>query len=150
MAYSMAIPAQWIKTNPNTAKLSPFYNLDSTVGFNGVNRQDDVLLVQWLLNIWGGAWYSGKTGVTNLESFIPTMNGILDGVTVTWIMMYQMTKRSYLPKPDGVVKPVSAALSPASPNTLMLLNGELKAAMGHVPLASNPPTPLRLALQTAR
>jgi hypothetical protein len=163
VAYTMKIPDQWIKTSPNTAKLAPIYNIDADVGFNCPNRPDDVLLVQWLINVWGGPWYFGKaddgfgraytntSSITGLEFFLPKMTGRFDGVTVTWIMMFQMIKSKYSSKHDGKMSPVLLSTSPARPNEILLLNADQKWYLSkNIVLAANPPAALRPALQVVR
>ena len=50
MAYLMPVPQAWVQGNPNAAKLIRLLNINSAVGPNCANRNDDVAAIQYLLN----------------------------------------------------------------------------------------------------
>jgi hypothetical protein len=137
-------------------------NIDSAVGFGGANRSDDVMLVQYLLRLWGGkhygAWGRSATGQARhpllnglgpmLESFLPAVDGNCDGVTKTWIMMFQMCQKATLLTIDGRVDPIPNQPNPRT-NTMLLLN-RLMWNQGYSDLPADAPAPLIQAARTVR
>ena len=139
MAYQMKVPGGWRN----------LFNIDSAVGFNGANRTDDVMLVQFLLRLWGSEHYGPPTprrterdgepsgpvearlpvrhlfkGIgPQFQSFLPAANGNCDGVTKTWIMMFQMFHKDTTGIIDGRVDPIAPSqLTTGNVNTMLLLN----------------------------
>lgn len=158
MAYRMIIPEQWIRISQNTVNFgSTIYNVDGPVGFGCPNKNDDVLLVQYFITMWAGPYNNskgGKTSVltganTKLIQRLPQMNGVLDGVTVTWIMLFQLLQFPPGRQPDGRVDPASPHMSPLHPNTILLLNmwGKVNENLS---LPINIPPKLENALQNVR
>jgi hypothetical protein len=150
-------------------KDAAFYNVDSAVGMNGANKPDDVMLVQCFLRLWSGDFwayrgplpkmrdgsidtrsdllggYSKNPVAGSLNAYLPEMDGRCDGVTQTWIQMFQMAHPGFV-KLDGRVDPATPSLLPAHPNTIMLLN----QASSFKELPSSVPALLTQAAQRLR
>ena len=149
------------------------YNINSAVGFNAANRNDDVMLVQFLLRLWGGEHYGPPTGRTRddppptgpveamlpirhffkgmgpmLQDVLPAVDGNCDGVTKTWIMMFQMYNKRILTTIDGRVDPIPNQPDPRT-NTMLLLNISMWQ-QDYLDLPANAPAPLIRATQTVR
>jgi hypothetical protein len=163
MAYKMRIPG--------VSRLR--LNIDSAVGFGGANRKDDVMLVQFLLRLWGSEHYGPRTprtpeeqrnasgpvearmpiqhffaGFPKFQSYLPAVDGNCDGVTKTWIMMFQMVNKNLLTTIDGRVDPAVNQVDP-KPNTMLLLNWMLWK-QDYSDLPADAPAPLIQAMRTVR
>lgn len=84
-------------------KFIPFYNVEASVGQGGVNKADDVMLVQFMLS---------EIGSTSDHPTPPPKNKlVVDGksgpVTIEWILWFQnnVKKRGGAITPDGRVDP---------------------------------------------
>jgi hypothetical protein len=153
MAYLMPVPQAWVRGNPNAAKLIRLLNIDSAVGPNCANRNDDVAAIQYLLNSLfferlstHGRGELFSSPITDLEPSSlaqvfrarpPKPTGLFDGVTQTWIMMYQMQNMNL--NVDGRVDPILPTQSPALPTTLMALNAHMRAFGGGLEIRRMPP-----------
>jgi len=158
MAYRMRIPDQWVKSSPGVVNFGPvIYNVDQPVGSGCPNRSDDVLLVQYFITMWAGPYKNSKGGTTSvltgtnstLIQRLPRINGVVDGVTITWIMLFQLLQFPQGRQPDGRVDPASPGMSPHHPNTILLLNMWGKVNEG-LSLPVNMPPQLQTALQNVR
>lgn len=157
MAYQMKTPG---------GSRNRYYNIDSAVGFGGANRRDDVMLVQFLLRLWGSDHYRPPSiekddipavrmspfphfyeGVGRMfQGLLPAVDGNCDGVTKTWIMMFQMSlKRLTI---DGRVDPMPNQTDPPG-NTMMLLNSVMWR-QGYLDMPRDAPAALIQATRTVR
>ena len=90
-----------------------------------------------------------STPIWLLDGYPPKIDGKCDGVTKTWIMMIQMINPGYL-KIDGRVDPATPSMSPARPNTILLLNMGMAGLLELKDLLTGVPPMLQQALQRVR
>src|SRR4029077_5730134 len=94
MAFKQGIPQNWIKRQPNGAKLPHIYNLDDAVGLNCPNKRLDVMLIQFMLLAWAtGAQYGigeHRAATAALPIGPLPANGAFDNRLLAWIFHYQL------------------------------------------------------------
>ena len=98
-----------------------------------VEKHYEFVTVSWAT--WTGPIPSSLAQVFRAHPPKPT--GHFDGVTQTWVMMYQMQNMNL--KVDGRVDPILPSQSPAHPTTLMLLNAHMRALGGGLRISRMPP-----------
>ena len=151
MAYKQKIPEAWKKLRPNIAKFPHIYNLDAAVGFNCPNKRLDVMLIQYMLQVWAmldhAVGYSGvMTGPGKVwgpdgnvsvrhsvspkslrEGTLPA-NGVFDNRTLAWIYYYQLLNWHDTSLITGKVTPAAPdGSSLDGRSTLMRLNLQIGA-----------------------
>lgn len=156
MAYKMKIGAGTV------------FNIDSAVGVAGANRTDDVMLVQFLLGLWGADHLGPAVPQTDpgvypplvhhlikgvgpaFQRFLPAIDGNCDSVTKTWIMMFQMCHKGGSIIIDGRVDPIMPSQGTTlGKNTMALLNS-IMATQGFRDMPEYVPPPLIQATRTVR
>jgi len=136
-------------------RLEQFYNVDQAVGKGKPNRQDDVLLVRFMLSALKG---SGAADVINFNppGTLPLVD-YWDQQLTDWIIAFQSSTRNPATRTvvDGIVDPARGTATQLSTiahscYTIVLLNRAYKAGNGesHAALWKDPKVPgaLRAAL----
>ena len=165
MAYKQKIPEAWKRIKPNVGKFPHIYNLDAPVGHNGANRRLDVMLIQYLLQVWALNYEPGVSHLTRpklkaLRLDPLPMNGAYDNQTLAWIFYYQLANFHDKGLYTGKVTPAASdGSSLDGRHTLMLLNLQFAAPGNHDELSkefndlsSDPlaPSELILAVKDSR
>ena len=138
--------------------LKKFYNVDFTVGENAPNRQDDVMLVQYILRrLYQNPTFS--TGDNTLSTTAPKgdmkVDGVCGPVTLNWIFKYQLDMRQ-LGDPVFADKRVDRAANHDAFSKLnrlysiVLMNAQYRnrhrEEYFNLPFQPDAPAPLRAAL----
>jgi hypothetical protein len=136
LAYKMRIPAKWYEGNPNLKNWGYdfLYNVDASVGIDGVNMPGDVFLIQYMLYRWGH--YNVEWAAPGLQSgespdfAVPKIeiNGTFDPLTRAWIIYFQMYRYNYTKTLNGRIEPLLSQLGPHVTATLLDLNIQVRAA----------------------
>jgi hypothetical protein len=99
MASTLQITEQWIRQQPNLAKVPLLYTVDAPVGLACPNRSDDVMLVQFMLGKWmvpgagklGGTGYIISSGhVSNWYKTHLPATGHFDNRVLAYIFLFQL------------------------------------------------------------
>jgi hypothetical protein len=150
MAYKQSIPESWKRQKPNIAKFPHIYNLDAAVGLNCPNRRLDVMLIQYMLQVWammdhgvgyssqsvGGGGYGPDGNVSVRHSVNPKslregglpVTGVYDNRTLAWIFNYQLINWQETSQITGKVTPAASDGSSLNErHTLLRLNLQIGA-----------------------
>jgi hypothetical protein len=111
-------------------KLSSFYNLNMAVGPGCPNRQDDVMLVQFLLKqFYAAPDRQGTAPVGEMK-----VDGMWGPTTARWILAFQLRMKHHHGAifADGRVDPARSFVSSISHTvyTIIWLNGQWRADLG--------------------
>ena len=130
-----------------------FYNLDNTVGAGGVNKIDDVMLVQALVNIVIGPTVRDF----NKDAYFKALkvDGVCDSKTtfwVTYLQYYTSDLGFYSGKIDSLLRPMDDDFVARYP--MFCLNETAwdgdDLAHSELPMAAGTPGVLKKALQVSR
>jgi hypothetical protein len=128
MASKVAVPETWLKIRPNLKNVPHLYTVDQSVGINGVNRSDDVALIQFMLLKWEYAPTSGLILAPETKSWygdVP-VTGKWDMRTLGFILIFQMKNPEYMPV-NGMFDPINLKQPPGPSTSMLYLNGVLLA-----------------------
>jgi hypothetical protein len=120
MANKMRFTEEMIKQVPSLREIGYYYNIDSSVGMGAPNKRDDVLLIQFMLNIWARSPLS----IFNQPDYGELkQDGAFGLTTQAVLVLYQYHRSGFIYRVTGRVEPITS--QQVGPSTLTVLNMEI-------------------------